>query len=341
METSNALIARYFFASRSLPPPWPRGRASSCSRRCRRPQGGHRDRRAGASARRPRADRRHDRHADDQGGRHRRRRARSSREVADAKACAADAGARFAHRLAAVAARSGQGRLSTASPNCRSAASARRPNSTRPRPISTSPSAISPRCAGIASVIAQQASEGAVLAPGRRRACSAFRSRSAGSCCPARRSRPSPRTSTSCACNCPSVTRSSCARATRCSIGARGLREEGAARDARRARAHRLSRNSGRPGDRRRRGSRPRRLFRRRAHARLYRHRHTPGDRRSRRPTSTAAPGVNYVRLAGGDEVVVQPGETTRTARERRNSRRASRTATSWWRHEARAFRES
>ena len=92
-------------------------------------------------------------------------------------------------------------------------------------------------------------------------------------------------------------------------IGSRGLAGRPRRNPPRGARAHRLSRDPGRPRHRRRRGRRPGRLFRRRAHAGL--------DRRAGARRILVVPsafvfrraGVNYVKLVDGSEVVVQPGE--------------------------------
>ena len=112
-----------------------------------------------------RAHRRYGRRAQRQRGRHGRR-GRDNRRSRRRKARAADAGARLAHRLAAVAARSGQGRLRPRRRIAEARRFSRRPSSTRRAPTLKSPSAISTRCRATAQVIAEQAAEGAVLSPG-------------------------------------------------------------------------------------------------------------------------------------------------------------------------------
>ncbi len=92
-------------------------------------------------------------------------------------------------------------------------------------------------------------------------------------------------------------------------IGSRGLaettdetRREGRVRD-------RLSRDPGRPRDRRRRSRRARRLFRRRTHAGLDVGRRAARHRRARAPSSSAAPASITSRPPTAAEIVVQPGE--------------------------------
>ena len=151
-----SLLPRRVLASRSLSSTPPIGR---------RPQGRDRDRRAGPSACGARAHRRHDRFAHDQG----RRRVAAGAEiavVADQKLALADAGARLAHRVAAVPARPGARPTSTACSELQQRgvehASPARPGANQSRRRRTQPH----RDGRTASVIAQQASEGAVLGAG-------------------------------------------------------------------------------------------------------------------------------------------------------------------------------
>ena len=144
---------------------------------------------------------------------------------------------------------------------------------------------------------------------------------------------------TSFACSCPSATRGSCAPATRCSIGARGLAGRGAGDSCAKAACASSIRRS------RAAASSP--TSRSRGSAII-------SSASARASTSTPASasaiivpadyvfrraGVNYVKLADGAEVVVQPGERER--RRHRNPLRPARTATCWSRHEPRPFRRS
>ena len=90
-------------------------------------------------------------------------------------------------------------------------------------------------------------------------------------------------------------------------IGARGLEDKGERRQGQGA--PRLSGDPGRAGHRRRRGSRARRLFRRRAHASLCRRTGTRKAIVLPRAYVYRRAGVDYVRLADGGEIVVQLGE--------------------------------
>ena len=156
------------------------------------------------------------------------------------------------------------------------------------------------------SVIAQQASEGAVL-PRALAVSSPSRFPSARLFWPARRSRPSRKTNSSCAFSCPSATRDSCAPETTCS-SARGAWKTDRRDHARGQGPARLPRDSGGRviadvevqglgdyfvGER----------------TRVY---VDTGKRQTLIVPSSYVyrrAGVNYVRLAGGDEIVVQPGE--------------------------------
>ncbi len=173
--------------------------------RRRRPQGGHRDGRAGASACRARAHRRHDRLA-----RRSRRgtpspparrspwsRTRSSR-------CRCRRWIRASPRSSRSAIR--RRPISIASPSWR-----RRGVSTQTQldQAKTNLDVAERNLTAMRtdrSVIAQQASEGAVLAPGAGRVLNVPVSRRSASSCRARRSPRSPRINTSCAWNCPSGT---------------------------------------------------------------------------------------------------------------------------------------